>query len=152
MFARRLLNADFLYGAAMLSFSALWLGIALGFPPGTQDGVPGCGVFPALTSSVLAAMAVGLMLRSFIRPTVFFGFTQLPRTNSLATLGTFAILAVYLLLWYHVEYVTATIIATSALGFLYRVNWKICLVLALGFSFGSYYVFGKFLLIILELH
>lgn len=152
MHSKRLTNADFIYGLVTLLFCALWIYLALDFPHGTQDGVPGPGVFPILVSCVLAGMAIFLMIRSFINPTCFFGFGLFEKQNKIALISTFLAFIVYLFIWWHIEYITATIFLTMALGLVYRVALKTLIPLSLVFSFGTHYVFGKFLLIILELH
>ena len=149
---KKICNADFLYGTAMLAFCALWIHLSMEFPAGTQDGVPGCGTFPILVSIVLAVLSIVLMIRSFINPVVFFNFLKLSFANKLAITLTFGIQIAYLVVWYYLDYVSATLFLTIGLGILYRVNWKLNIIFSLLFSVGTYYLFGKFLLIMLELH
>jgi hypothetical protein len=152
MDVKKIANADFLYGTAMLGFCTLWIYLGLEFPAGTQDGVPGCGTFPILVSIVLGLLSFWLMIRSFINPMIFFNFLKLPPANKAALFLTFAILIAYLVIWYYVNYISSTLFMTIALGLLYRIHWKTNIIVSLLFTFCTYYVFGKFLLIILELH
>lgn len=152
MDSKRVTNADFLVGLATVVLCVVWIVLGLRFPPGTQDGVPSCGTFPIIVSVILGAMGLGLMLRGYARPSVFFGFASLEGANIVAILGTFAALALYLLAWYHAGYVAATILLTLTLGLLYRIGLKTNILFALCFTLSTYYVFGKFFMIYMDLH
>jgi len=152
MDSKKIVNADFIIGVVTLIFCGVWIVLGLRFPPGTQDGVPGCGTFPIIVSVILAVMALMLTAKGFLRPTTFFGFTTFARDNLIAIIGTFVVLGLYLVAWYHAGYMVATFFMTLTLGLLYRVGWKTVTIFSVLFSVSTYYIFGKFFMIYMELH
>lgn len=148
---KRLTNADFLYGLVSLLVCLACIILSSQFPPGTSDGVPGCGVFPTLISILTMVLSIILMIKSFLNPVMFMNFMEMPRVNKIALIGTAVALGLSFVIWYFIHYIVSSIFLMTALGILFKMDWKKSFVFGVFFSAGTYYIFGKLLMVMLNL-
>ncbi|MDR0486344.1 MAG: tripartite tricarboxylate transporter TctB family protein [Elusimicrobiota bacterium] len=131
--------------AAALFFMLL----ALGFPGASADGTPGPGYFPIIVSSAVIALSLVLSISYIKRKEKYFQTNEIERANFPTLLLTGAAIVIYAVLFMFIPFVPLSIAFLIFLNRLYQRSWRFNIIFSILFTLCAYFIFEKFLHVML---
>jgi hypothetical protein len=118
---------------------------AFDFPGGSSDGAPGPGYFPIIVCVAIFVLS-GILAVSYLRRGVkYFQTNNTERKNLPVLLITGGAVVLYTILFMFLPFIPLTIGFLVFLNRLYKRTWKFNIVFSIVFTVVMYFVFSKFL-------
>ena len=134
-------------GCAILAL--FFLVPALSFPGTTKEGTPGPGYFPIIVCSIILLLCLTLAVSYLRRKEEFFQKNETERSNLPTLLITCAAVVAYPVLFMFLPFIPLTIVYMIFLNWVYKRPWLFNIIFSIVFTVAMYYLFGKFLHIML---
>lgn len=146
-----MLNSDFVIGAAGILFGLWWLYMSMGLPSiEVRDGTPSPGVFPIGLSVLLMVISALLMISSIRSKKSGFSFGSITKENRIKIGLSLLLFVGFMAVWSYVHYIPASFLLCMGLSLIYKMKPVSGACLSLAFSVGTYFVFTKMLLVMLD--
>ncbi len=146
-----MLNGDIIFGIITSLIGISWIFMSRGFPAGTADGVPGPGYFPIILGVALIIMSVVLIIKGIKTKKIYFNVKEWPKENIKIFLFTILSVVIFMVLWIKVSYILASIVMLFSLGCFYKIKPMKNIIIAICFSFGTYWLFNNVFHVMLKL-
>ena len=122
---------------------------ALGFPSGSGDGSPGPGYFPIVVCTIILIMSLMLAVRYIRHKEKYFQTNETERSNLPVLLITGGAVVLYTVLFMFLPFIPLTIVFMVFLNWLYKRSWVFNGIFSVAFTFAMYFVFSRFLHVML---
>lgn len=146
-----MLNGDIIFGIITSLIGISWIFMSREFPAGTADGVPGPGYFPIILGVALIIMSVVLIIKGIKTKKIYFNVKEWPKENIKIFLFTILSVVIFMVLWIKVSYILASIVMLFSLGCFYKIKPMKNIIIAICFSFGTYWLFNNVFHVMLKL-
>lgn len=142
-------KAGLIFVGCCAAIAIFFLIPALGMPGGTSDGAPGPGYFPIIVSLVILVLCVLLVFKYLKDDKKYFQQTETQRKNLPKLLITAGAIVLYTILFMFVPFIPLTIVFMVFLNWYFGKKWVYNIVFSIVFTLVLYFVFSKFLHVML---
>lgn len=142
-------KAGLIFVGCCAAIAIFFLIPALGMPGGTSDGAPGPGYFPIIVSLVILVLCVLLVFKYLKDDKKYFQQTENQRKNLPKLLITAGAIVLYTILFMFVPFIPLTIVFMVFLNWYFGKKWIYNIVFSIVFTLVLYFVFSKFLHVML---
>ena len=142
-------KAGLLFTGGCVAIALVFMIPAFSFPKGTGDGSPGPGYFPIAVCTIILILSLILAVTYLRHKEKYFQTNETERTNLPVLLITGGAVVLYTILFMFLPFIPLTIIFMIFLNWLYKRRWVFNAIFSVVFTVIMYYIFSKFLHIML---
>ena len=142
-------KAGLIFIAGCVILALFFLIPALSFPGTTREGTPGPGYFPVIVCTIILILCLFLAVTYLRRKETYFQKNETERTNLPVLLITCGAIVAYPILFMFLPFIPLTIVYMVFLNWVYKRPWLFNIIFSVVFTVSMYFVFGKFLRIML---
>jgi putative tricarboxylic transport membrane protein len=142
-------KTGFIFCGCCIVVALFFLIPALDFPGTTKEGTPGPGYYPTIVCSIILILSILLAISYIRNKEKYFQTNETERTNLPVLLITSGAIMLYSVLFIYLPFIPLTIVFVVFLNWLYKRPWLFNIIFSILFPIIIYYVFGKFLRVML---
>ena len=142
-------KAGLIFTGGCVAMALYFLIPALSFPGTTKEGTPGPGYFPIIVCSIILVLCLTLAIFYLRHKETYFQKNETERSNLPVTLITCGAVVAYPILFMFLPFIPLTIVYMIFLNWVYKRPWLFNIVFSVVFTVGMYFLFGRFLHIML---
>ena len=150
MKAKRFLNADVLFGVAVLAVSVWFFLMGQGLASISLAGSIDAGFFPRMLAIVVGLLSALLIVQGVRSPRPYFGKAEDGSNNLAMFLETVLLFGLYVLLWKLVHFIPLTLAFLLGMSFVLKLSLKFAIIYSVIVSCGLFYLFAGVFRIILN--
>ncbi|GMO17218.1 MAG: hypothetical protein Pg6A_03490 [Termitinemataceae bacterium] len=143
-------KSGLLFSGGMIAIALAFLIPALKFPGTSSDGAPGPGYFPIIICTIIILLSLITGVGYIKHKDAYFQSNDTERTNLFCLLISAIAIIIYSFAFMFLPFIPLTIVFIGFLNWFYKRAWKFNIIFSIVFTGVLYFIFAKFLHIMLR--